>query len=313
NIPELLSAIDSSLVENGMPRDDIPTDDVYDELTEPSTYNIKQEPNDTAYPSNDMYDDYLVPQETDFDNDINPTEKKNKTGRKKRKADEDDDWTPGQKYKADKTQKKTPKKKQEVIDYDDDETDEYEDDSMVDDIEDPDFVIDREIPLTEKSYEKKPGGRFKKKYKKRCTDCEKSFSSRPELIEHKKIKHQKYCCINCKVPPFDSQELLDEHLTQHERGMKFKFKSQKQTGIYKCQRGCGKKFMTQDEFNNHVEEEHGCNVCPICNNARFKTQEELERHIVIHKGNHVCKRCNDHFDTRVMLGKHKEEKHGMFA
>ncbi|CAH1791518.1 unnamed protein product, partial [Owenia fusiformis] len=27
NIPELLSAIDSSLVENGMPRDDIPTDD----------------------------------------------------------------------------------------------------------------------------------------------------------------------------------------------------------------------------------------------------------------------------------------------
>ncbi|CAH1791511.1 unnamed protein product [Owenia fusiformis] len=372
NIPELLSAIDSSLVDSGMPRDDIATDNAYinpdpdpdPELSEPHTHNIKQEPSDTTYTNNEMYDDYLIPL-TGFEGDNETIEQPDSpvktppvSKRKKRKTNDDEDWTPGQTSSKKKvTSKKTPKKKQKVetfedsgdpdhdihddVDYNED-TDEYiEQEEQENDEEDGEvwdgtkritgkvklrnevqkvntrvtenkYIINKST-VSEEDEEREQKSKKKKKRKFICTYCKEVFTSRPDLIEHKKVQHQRFCCSKCKTQSFNSQELLDEHTALHDQD-RVESEGLIAKKHLKCRhKGCAKRSATQEEMNVHVEEEHGCFTCSVCNSARFKTQEDLENHVVTHKGAHKCKLCNDRFGTRLLLGKHKEEKHGMFA
>ncbi|XP_052748250.1 zinc finger protein 431-like isoform X2 [Galleria mellonella] len=146
----------------------------------------------------------------------------------------------------------------------------------------------------------------KSKQKYSCTQCDKSFQWRGNLLRHLQSHTAKangdLICAPCNRT-FSSIATYKQHMTiskKHITEDEFK---------YMCS-DCGQKFANKTQLRDHINWEHLKNYvhkCPLCQKV-FKTHTSLYCHNqVVHQKGHaelLCDHCGKHFANNAKLRTH---------
>ncbi|XP_068627133.1 zinc finger protein 37-like [Battus philenor] len=172
-----------------------------------------------------------------------------------------------------------------------------------------------------------------------CTDCEKTFSHRAGLMNHRLAVHEFHNTFSCTVcdKVFRWRTSLKRHLEKHDMKTKEASSGEKAfcvtCGIefssicsyrrhlrnslkhvtrdqlkFICDH-CNKRFADKTKLRDHIEEKHLHKVyqCHICNKAT-KNRVGLDQHVrYVHKSrpnNKMCHYCGKGFPTKVQLESH---------
>lgn len=133
----------------------------------------------------------------------------------------------------------------------------------------------------------------------RCEYCPRSFSWRPNLIQHKTVhgEYKRYPCENCSRVFTDSVALQKHIRTQHVGAR-----------AHACPE-CGKTFATSSGLKQHTHIHSSIKPfqCEVCCKA-YTQFSNLCRHKRMHADCRLqikCNKCNQAFSTVTSLAKHK--------
>jgi len=165
-----------------------------------------------------------------------------------------------------------------------------------------------------------------------CKDCEKRFSTKYQLKDHRLVQHENPNEFQCKVckKSLRSKQSLNFHLQTHEENPAKPFK------CLKCQKSFRlKQQLKLHQMNKHSDSKHfACDLCQM----RFSILMQIRKHIEIHKkekrfkcevclksfafkndfNDHMerhagvkvkCDLCNAEFLTKIALNNHKNYMH----
>lgn len=133
-----------------------------------------------------------------------------------------------------------------------------------------------------------------------CDKCDKTLSSKANLIRHKLIHETpQFECLGCKKT-FHTEWLLKRHNISH-------------TGDtnHICT-VCGARFASSYNLRRHEEDTHLQQKrikCDICEKT-FKRKEQLSVHVLSHSGEkpHKCSKCGKGFVVKRYLKRHSCKK-----
>jgi len=140
-----------------------------------------------------------------------------------------------------------------------------------------------------------------------CRDCEKKFSMKQQLKNHRLIQHENPNVFQCKVckKSLRSKKSLKNHLQTHEENPAKPFKCLK----------CPKSFRLKRKLKLHQMSKHSdskpfaCDLCPV----RFSILMQIRKHIEIHKKEKrfKCEICMKSFAFKNDFDDHMERHAGV--
>ncbi|XP_045541169.1 zinc finger protein 181 [Papilio machaon] len=171
-----------------------------------------------------------------------------------------------------------------------------------------------------------------------CTDCEKTFSHRAGLVNHRLAVHELQNTFPCTIcdKVFRWRTSLKRHLEKHDTKTKAtnsgaafcvtcsiefssicSYKRHLRNSLKHVSRDqlkficdhCNKRFADKTKLRDHIEDKHLHKVynCHICNKAT-KNRVGLDQHIrYVHRdrpNNKMCHYCGKGFPTKVQLESH---------
>ncbi|KAJ2942276.1 hypothetical protein O0L34_g15823 [Tuta absoluta] len=171
-----------------------------------------------------------------------------------------------------------------------------------------------------------------------CSECDKTFSHRAGLLNHRLTVHELHNDFPCEVcgKTFRWKTSLKRHLEKHDeskykhgipaavcepcnigfqsvssyqRHLRNSLKHVSQNQLRFICDPCGKRFADKTKLRDHIEEKHLHRTyqCHICSKPS-KNRVGLDQHIRnVHKGrpnNKVCHYCGKAFPTKVQLESH---------
>lgn len=145
----------------------------------------------------------------------------------------------------------------------------------------------------------------------RCCGCERTFSTKLELLQHSKESHASQKTSN-RERPFECTICYKRYTSA--RGFKIHRKNAYQLKQHQCS-SCGKRFLNRTLLENHERTHTSLKPfsCTHCSKT-FRSKSNLLSHLKLHSEipehtKHVCKLCNKGFSRKSYLKHHNSLLH----
>ena len=125
----------------------------------------------------------------------------------------------------------------------------------------------------------------------KCSECDKEFPSRIELMKHKKKIHKKkkQRCMHCQKNFLRADRLQSHILNNHVQ--------------QRCNE-CGENFPSRIELMKHKKKIH--QRCMHCQKV-FLRADRLEKHVLNNHMKKKCMKCGEQFSSNIELQKHRRK------